>query len=60
MSDRVDKQLLEDTLKSIRRIEEYTRSLYYESFLRNTMVHDAAIRNLEIIREAVKIKGKIE
>jgi len=54
MSNRGDKQFLEDILESIRRIEEYTQSLDYESFLKNTMVQDAVIRNLEIIGEAVK------
>ena len=54
MSKRAHIELLSDIQEAIRRIAEYTASVTYEEFLRNTQVQDAVVRNLEIIGEAVK------
>lgn len=43
---------LSDILESINRIDTYIQGVDYDSFLRNQMVIDAVIRNLEIIGEA--------
>jgi uncharacterized protein with HEPN domain len=43
---------LDDILESIARIREYTSSMDYETFSRDTNTQDAVVRNLEIIREA--------
>lgn len=43
-----------DILKSIEKIENYVKGLYYEKFTKNSLVVDAVIRNLAIIGEAVK------
>ena len=40
---------LEDILKSIQKIEGYTKSCTYNKFSKNELVIDAVIRNLEII-----------
>ena len=48
------KVYLNDILKSIEKIESYTRNVSYNEFIENTLVADAVIRNLEIIGEAVK------
>lgn len=45
---------LEDILKSIAQIEEYTAGLSEGDFLSNGMIQDAVIRRIEIIGEAVK------
>ena len=45
---------LEDILDSIKKIEEYTEGLSHQNFIKNNLVVDAVIRNLEIIGEAVK------
>jgi uncharacterized protein with HEPN domain len=38
---------LMDMLESIRRIEVYTKDIGYEEFLRNNMIKDAVVRNIE-------------
>ncbi len=53
MSDKA-RLYLEDILKSIEKIEEYSIGLSYEKFADNRMASDAILRNLEIIGEAVK------
>lgn len=45
---------LKDILKAIEKIENYTKNLNFNDFLRNDMVQDAVVRNLEVIGEAVK------
>lgn len=39
---------------SIKRIENYTADLSYEDFIKNDLVRDAVLRNLEVIGEAAK------
>ena len=46
--------LLEDILEAIRKIEKYTKNLSRDDFIKNSMVADAVVRNLEIIGEASK------
>ena len=48
------KVFLNDILNAIKKIKSYTKNLSYDEFLKNSMVQDAVIRNLEIIGEAVK------
>ncbi len=48
------KAYLTDILESMRRIENYTENLTYESFLESELIQDAVVRNLEITGEAVK------
>ena len=48
------KVYLKDILECIDRIEEYTKSMDYNEFVSFRMAHDAVIRNLEVIGEAVK------
>jgi len=45
---------LEDIRESIDRIEEYTRDIDEEDFMRDVRTQDAVIRRLEIMGEAVK------
>lgn len=45
---------LEHILQAIERIEEYTSGLSEDTFLRNTLVQDAVIRNFEIMGEACR------
>lgn len=45
---------LEHISACIQKIEEYTIELNEESFLQNSMIQDAVIRNFEIIGEATK------
>lgn len=49
---------LKHILDSINRIEQYTENVDYDSFMINTMVQDAVIRQLEIIGEATKRLSK--
>lgn len=41
-------------LESIKWIEEYTRGISKDDFLRSTQIQDAVIRRLEIVGEATK------
>ena len=54
MPKRQDDGLVEDIGEAIERIQRYTRGISYEAFLKDTMVQDAVVRNLEIIGEAAK------
>jgi len=45
---------IEDILKSIEKIEEYTSGMSREEFFRVSQVQDAVMRRLEIIGEAAK------
>lgn len=43
---------INDINNSIKRIQEYTKGVEYDSFLNSQMIIDAVVRNLEIIGEA--------
>ena len=45
---------LEDMMTAIVKIEEYTREMDRDTFMRNVLVQDAVIRNFEVIGEAAK------
>jgi len=45
---------LDHILACIKKIQEYTDSMNQESFLHNSLVQDAVIRNFEIIGEATR------
>ena len=45
---------LEDILLSCQRIVRYTNGMSYDSFIKNELVYDAVLRNIEIVGEAVK------
>ncbi len=45
---------LEDTIHSIKKIEEYVKNISEQDFKINTEKQDAVIRRIEIIGEAVK------
>lgn len=48
------KVYLDDIIESIKRIEKYTKNVSYENFIKNKLLIDGTVRNLEIIGEAVK------
>ncbi len=52
MKKRSYRMFAEDIQESIDKIEQYIKSLTYETFVENEMAVDAVIRNLEIIGEA--------
>lgn len=54
MSERRDRDFLQDIKEAIQRIGIYTEKLTYEEFLQDIKTQDAVIRNLEIIGEAAK------
>jgi len=54
MSERTDKDLLNDIQEAARRIAAYIAAMPYEAFLGDTKTQDAVVRNLEIIGEATK------
>jgi len=63
MKERSYRMFAEDILEAMDKIERYTRGLTYETFVKNEMVVDAVMRNLEIIGEASRnipedIRGK--
>lgn len=45
---------LDDILEAIRNIQEYTRGLTFEEFVKDRKTVDAVIRNFEILGEATK------
>ena len=49
-----DTVYLKHILESIRKIENYVKGLEKGEFMKNSLVQDAVIRNLEIIGEAAK------
>ena len=49
-----DSAYLRHVLDAICRIEEYTGDITYKGFLKNNLRQDAAIRQIEVIGEAVK------
>ncbi len=54
MSERGDEEFINDIKDSIYKIEQYTKKMGYEKFLKDTKTQDAVIRNIEIIGEATK------
>lgn len=48
------KLYIEDILKAVKNIDQYTKNLTFTGFRKNNLVVDAVVRNLEIIGEAVK------
>jgi Uncharacterized conserved protein len=52
MKKRTYKLFVEDVLEAMDKIERYINGLTYETFVKNEIVVDAVIRNLEIIGEA--------
>ncbi|MBL8189370.1 MAG: DUF86 domain-containing protein [Acidobacteria bacterium] len=54
MSERTDRDFVQDIQEASRRIAEYTTGMSYEAFLADTKTQDAVVRNLEIIGEATK------
>ena len=54
MSKRDAKLYIEDVKEAIKKIEEYTKGLYFEAFAKDGKTIDAVVRNLSIIGEAVK------
>jgi uncharacterized protein with HEPN domain len=48
------KFFIKHILESIKYIEEYTKGISKDDFLRSTQIQDAVIRRLEIIGEATK------
>lgn len=45
---------INDMLGAIEKIQRYTSKMSYESFKGDELVHDACVRNLEVLGEAVK------
>ena len=54
MSERADREFLNDIREAIHRITAYVAGMTYESFVADTKTQDAVIRNLEILGEATK------
>ena len=52
MKRRTGKLFVEDILEAIDKIKRHIEGLTYETFVKNELVIDAVIRNLEIIGEA--------
>jgi len=48
------KVYLNDILNAIQKIEKYVKGIDFEEFIKNSLIQDGVIRNLEIIGEAVK------
>src|SRR3989338_3066575 len=54
MPKRGTEEFLYGILESLKRIDGYMKGKSFQELLRNTMIQDAVIRNLEIIGEAAK------
>ena len=52
MSGRSNRLFVEDIMDAIDKIDSYIKGLTYGTFMKNDLVMDAVIRNLEIIGEA--------
>ena len=48
------KAYLKDILEAIRKIEKYTQNISLDDFVKDELIQDGVVRNLEIIGEAVK------
>jgi uncharacterized protein with HEPN domain len=51
---RDERLLLEDVAAACAKVLRYTHAMSFDSFLKDERTYDAALRNLEIIGEAVK------
>ncbi len=58
MSERSDKQLLLDMIEAIERAVRYTKGMSLETFMKDEMVCDAVMRNIQIIGEAANRTSK--
>ncbi len=58
MSDRSDKELLLDMLEAIERAVRYTKGMTMEQFVKDELVCDAVMRNIQIIGEAASRTSK--
>lgn len=47
-----DEAYMEHILEGIKKIEEYVFNIAKEKFMKKTLIHDAVIRQIEIIGEA--------
>lgn len=54
MSKRNHRLFLYDILDCIDRIDNYTKDIEKDSFMKNQLISDAVVRNMEIIGEAAK------
>ncbi|MBM3572210.1 MAG: DUF86 domain-containing protein [Alphaproteobacteria bacterium] len=54
MPERRDSELVEDIADAIAKIQRYVSGKTYADFLRDSMVLNAVVRNLEIIGETVE------
>jgi uncharacterized protein with HEPN domain len=54
MKGKTHRLFVEDILESMDKIQRYTKGLTYEGFVKDEMVVDAVIRNIEIIGEAAR------
>lgn len=52
MKKRSNKLFIKDIITFFDRIEEYTKDFKFEDFIKNQMLIDAVVRNLELIGEA--------
>jgi uncharacterized protein with HEPN domain len=48
------KTYIEDIITAIKKIEKYVAGMTKEDLIKNELVQDAVVRNLEVIGEAVK------
>lgn len=48
------KAYLKDILEAIRKIEKYTENISVDGFVKDELIQDGVVRNLEIIGEAIK------
>jgi uncharacterized protein with HEPN domain len=54
VSERSYRLYVNDILESIKKIESYIADLSYDDFIKNDLIRDAVLRNLEVIGEAAK------
>lgn len=54
MSERTLEVFLQDVLKSIKKIQRYIQGKSYNEFIKDDLLIDGVIRNLEVIGEAIK------
>ena len=54
MKARRDADYLDHMIEAIDRVGTYTEGLTHDDFLRNSLVQDAVIRNVEIVGEAAR------
>lgn len=56
-----DKIYLKHILQAILKIEDYTNSISYNTFITTSLIQDGVVRQIEIIGEATKrLSGKIK